>query len=488
MAKKKPAAKPTEAEESKAIDAAEADGKAAAKTKPKEKAKEKEASAAKSPSTPKAAAKAKVAPAKGKAKKPKAEVAAEEEPEAESAAESKRAKPKRFLEAPPPALPLVDDVLAKYDRRLPEKLVSQLKTKLAPLKGKLSEAQMAKVVEETYTSYIKALIEPGEAAGTVAAQSVGEPGTQMTLRTFHYAGVRELNVTLGLPRLIEIVDARRVPSTPTMTIFLDDEHKHDLSKAKDIASNIETVTIENVAKSIGYEMLNNFTIEVDAEMCEDKNIDLGYIAKSIEKLKIPGKVSTDGNNITVEPETTDRDKIKRIRERIMDLRLKGIKGIKRVVIEKKGDEYLLRTDGSNLAHVIENVKGIDKTKVYTNNVSEIAEVLGIEAARSAIIREAFEVLDQQGLDVDVRHVILVADLMTSTGKIRQIGRHGVSGEKSSVLARAAFEVTVKHLLDAAAHGEEDSLEGVTENVIVGQPIPLGTGIVELFMRFSKEGI
>lgn len=132
------------------------------------------------------------------------------------------------------------------------------------------------------------------------------------------------------------------------------------------------------------------------------------------------------------------------------------------------------------------IKGIDPNRVYTNNVSEIAEVLGIEAARAAIIKEAFQVLDQQGLDVDMRHVILIADLMTSTGRIRQIGRHGVSGEKSSVLARAAFEVTVKHLLDAAAHGEEDPLEGVTENVIVGQPIPLGTGIVELFMRFSNQ--
>jgi len=170
---------------------------------------------------------------------------------------------------------------------------------------------------------------------------------------------------------------------------------------------------------------------------------------------------------------------------MLALKLKGIKGIKRVLIQKENDEYILHTDGSNLLEILK-IKGIDPYRIYTNNISEIADVLGIEAARAAIIREAFQVLDQQGLDVDVRHVILVADLMTSTGRIRQIGRHGVSGEKSSVLARAAFEVTVKHLLDAASHGEEDALEGVTENVIVGQPIPLGTGIVELFMRFSKE--
>jgi len=377
---------------------------------------------------------------------------------------------------------ILDSLLAKYN--LPENLVVQLKEKTSGLD--LSAEQLARIVEEVNSAYVKALIEPGEAAGTVAAQSVGEPGTQMTLRTFHYAGVRELNVTLGLPRLIEIVDARRIPSTPTMTIYLDEEHRGSLEKAKEVVARIERIAVENVARSIEYDMINSsFIVEIDAEVAEDKGLDLDFIAKSIEKLKV-GKVSIEGNSIVISPETTAPEKIKRLRERILDLRLKGIKGIKRVVIQKEDNEYVLHTDGSNLAQVL-GIKGIDTTRIYTNNISEIAEILGIEAARNAIIREAFQVLDQQGLDVDIRHVILVADLMTSTGKIRQIGRHGVSGEKSSVLARAAFEVTVKHLLDAAAHGEEDALEGVTENVIVGQPVPLGTGIVELFMRFSKEG-
>ncbi len=226
----------------------------------------------------------------------------------------------------------------------------------------------------------------------------------------------------------------------------------------------------------------SFIVELDEEILQDKDLDTDFVKKAIEKLKI-GKVEVEGASLIISPEITAQDKIKRLRERILTLRLKGIKGIKRVLIQKENDEYVLHTDGSNLSEVLK-IKGIDMMRVYTNNISEIAEVLGIEAARNAIIKEAFQVLDQQGLDVDVRHVILVADLMTSTGRIRQIGRHGISGEKSSVLARAAFEVTVKHLLDAAAHGEEDALEGVTENVIVGQPIPLGTGLVELFMRFS----
>ncbi len=420
-------------------------------------------------------------PKKAKAKKEGGVAAEEPEKEASAAAEpappADQATPQMRSNGE-----VLDSLLAKYS--LPENLVSQLKEKTSGLG--LTAEQLERIVDEVNAAYIKALIEPGEAAGTVAAQSVGEPGTQMTLRTFHYAGVRELNVTLGLPRLIEIVDARRMPSTPTMTIYLDEEHRGSLEKAKEVVARIERIAVENVAKSIEYDMINSsFIVEIDTEVSEDKGLDLDFIAKSIEKLKV-GRVSVEGNSIIITPETTAPEKIKRLRERILDLRLKGIKGIKRVVIQKEDNEYVLHTDGSNLAQVL-GIKGIDTTRIYTNNISEIAEVLGIEAARNAIIREAFQVLDQQGLDVDIRHVILVADLMTSTGKIRQIGRHGVSGEKSSVLARAAFEVTVKHLLDAAAHGEEDALEGVTENVIVGQPVPLGTGIVELFMRFSKEG-
>jgi len=375
----------------------------------------------------------------------------------------------------------VDLALEEYRNVLTEQLIEQLREKLA--KAKLTESQIKKVIEETYRSYMKAQIEPGEAAGTVAAQSVGEPGTQMTLRTFHYAGVRELNVTLGLPRLIEIVDARRIPSTPTMTVYLDEEHKSSLEKAKEVVTRIERIVVENIAKSIEYDMVNaSFIVDLDDEILQDKDLETDFVKKSIEKLKI-GRVEVEGSSLIISPEVTAQDKIKRLRERILTLRLKGVKGIKRVLIQKENEEYVLHTDGSNLSEVLK-IKGIDTTRVYTNNISEIAEVLGIEAARNAIIKEAFQVLDQQGLDVDVRHVILVADLMTSTGRIRQIGRHGISGEKSSVLARAAFEVTVKHLLDAASHGEEDALEGVTENVIVGQPIPLGTGLVELFMRFS----
>ena len=381
--------------------------------------------------------------------------------------------------------------LSKYKDKMPKSLLNELEEKLSKLD--ITEKECKKIIEEVYRAYSKALVEPGEAVGTVAAQSIGEPGTQMTLRTFHYAGVRELNVTLGLPRLIEIVDARRTPSTPMMTIYLDEEHRYDKEKAREVAKVLETITIENVAKSVELDFLtSSILIILDEKVLKDKDISPEVVVKALEKQKF-GEVQLEGKNvIRITAPTSDVNALQKLREKVMSFKLRGIKGINRVVIQREGDEYVLYTDGSNLRGVLEAVergelKGIDVARIMTNNIHEIAEVLGIEAARAAIIRESMKVLEEQGLDVDIRHVMLVADLMTCTGRVRQIGRHGVSGEKESVLARAAFEVTVKHLLEASARGEEDHLQGVTENVIVGQPIPLGTGLVELFATAGLGG-
>ncbi|MCD6114656.1 MAG: DNA-directed RNA polymerase subunit A'' [Thermoprotei archaeon] len=378
---------------------------------------------------------------------------------------------------------ILEKKLKEIEHILPQTIIDELKEKLKNLD--IDEEKLNKIIDEVIREYRYVIVDPGEAVGTVAAQSIGEPSTQMTLRTFHYAGVRELNVTLGLPRLIEIVDARREPSTPIMTVYLDEEHRYDKNKAIEIARKIEYTTIENVAKTVDIDLFTNSIITVlDKEMMKDKGVSVEQIIKVLEKLKL-GKIHVEGEQIRVEipEETATISKLNKIREKIINAKIKGIKGIKRAIIQKKGDEYVIMTDGSNFAGVL-NVKGVDYRRTVTNDIHEIEEVLGIEAARAAIVNEIMGVLEDQGLDVDIRHILLVADIMTRTGRVRQVGRHGVSGEKPSVLARAAFEVTVKHLLEGAARGEIDELKGVTENVIVGQIIPLGTGMVELLMKPS----
>jgi DNA-directed RNA polymerase subunit A" len=199
-----------------------------------------------------------------------------------------------------------------------------------------------------------------------------------------------------------------------------------------------------------------------------------------ERLKEETGLSVDrkDNLLVMAPEEPSYRELLQLVEKIKRICLKGVEGIKRVVIRKESDEYVLYTEGSSLKKVTQ-FDGVDPTRIKTNNINEIGEVLGIEAARNAIINEATDTLREQGLSVDVRHIMLVSDIMTVDGDVKQIGRHGVSGEKASVLARAAFEVTVNHILDAAIRGDVDDLKGVTENVIVGQPIQLGTGDVKL---------
>jgi DNA-directed RNA polymerase subunit A" len=365
------------------------------------------------------------------------------------------------------------------------------------VKHDLSDSELAAIVDDCVRTYLHSLVDPGEPVGTVAAQSIGEPGTQMTLRTFHFAGVRELNVTLGLPRLIELVDAKRVPETPMMEIHLSEEFKYDEAKAREVARKIELTTLETVTKSADIDLSEmKLFIELDPEMLYDKGVTPDEVVKVLSKGKLlAGKVSASEENpylIVVEIPRSYSDVIKaqKLRDRLLKVKIKGLKDIKKVILQKRKDQetgreyYVLITSGSNLDAVL-RVGGVDPRKVRTNSIHEIEEVLGIEAAREALIREIKNTLNEQGLDVDLRHVMLVADMMTRSGSVRPIGRHGVVGEKPSILARAAFEVTVKNLFDASIRGETDQIVGVTENVIIGQLAPIGTALVELKMNPTK---
>ncbi|AFK50944.1 DNA-directed RNA polymerase subunit A' [Thermogladius calderae 1633] len=373
--------------------------------------------------------------------------------------------------------------------RVSENVVEELEKKLVEVYEKygLYEEEVDAILGEVAKRYESSLVEPGEPVGTVAAQSLGEPSTQMTLRVFHYAGVREFNVTLGLPRLIEIVDARKRPETPIMEIYLEEEYKNSEEKAKEIARRIESTLIENVAESIVINPYEGAIIKLDPEMLEDKGVKISDVVAVLEALNI-GEIEVDEENYTVRVELPeeymDYSKMEKIRQKIASARIKGVKGIKKVIIQKRGDEYVLIAEGSNLPEVM-RIKGVDWRKVYTNDIMEIERTLGIEAARAAIIREIKSILDDQGLDVDIRHIMLLADVMTWTGRVRQVGRMGVAGEKPSVLARATFEMTVQKLIEAAVSGEVDNLNGVPENIIIGQIIPVGTGLVELYATSSS---
>lgn len=374
-------------------------------------------------------------------------------------------------------------IMSEIDKLdIPVKIREDLK---GCVKGvKLTRKQLDEVVEKTKHAYEMAKVENCEAVGMVAAQSIGEPGTQMTMRTFHYAGVAEINVTLGLPRLIEIVDARREPSTPMMTIHLMKEISANRDAVKRLAWELEETTVSDVS-SISTNLAEmSIIVDVNEKQVMQRGMTMQDIGDKIGD-ESGNAVKIEGNRISLSPESPSYRDLLQLVEKVKSILLRGVKGINRVVIRKEDTEYVLYTQGSVLKKVIQ-FDGVDPARTKTNNINEIAEVLGIEAARNAIINEALDTLSEQGLTVDIRHIMLVADMMSIDGEVKQIGRHGISGEKASVLSRAAFEVTVNHLLDAAVAGEVDELTGVTENVIVGQPIQLGTGDIELVAISSSK--
>jgi DNA-directed RNA polymerase subunit A" len=371
---------------------------------------------------------------------------------------------------------------------LPEKTKRDLRKYLEG--REISEDQFDQIFANVLTEYKRTRIEPCEAVGVVAAQSIGEPGTQMTMRTFHYAGVAEINVTLGLPRLIEIMDARREPSTPTMAVYLLPGWAENRDRAREVSWQIEAAPLHEFGDiTIDMENMQVF-VALNKAVCDRRKISLEEVfeiaPRKIRERRHFRDFEAEGDvksaTLTFTPKNRESyQNLFQLSEHVRHVIAQGIDDIERVVVRKESGEYILYTEGSNLKDVFE-VEGVDTTRTRSNNISEISEVLGIEAGRSAIILEAQSTLNEQGISVDVRHLMLVADMMCMDGEVKQIGRHGIAGEKESVLSRAAFEVTVNHLLDAAIANETDELNGVTENVIVGQPIQLGTGDVKLIAK------
>jgi DNA-directed RNA polymerase subunit A" len=417
----------------------------------------------------------------------------------------KKSAPKAAAKAPPKDMvQRILDAARQEHVSLPPALVEGLKTKVQSLR--LSPADTSKILREVARRFGRAEVDAHESVGVIAAQSIGEPGTQMTLRTFHYAGVAEMNVTLGLPRLIELVDARRVPSTPMMTVHVDKKLKNDRETVEEIALRIEVTTVPDVA-AIGTVVEDlKVVVSPQAALMGKRGVKRAEIESALtENLDLrlfeirPGSGSGETRpfEIHLKEAGTSGAKTKSRREELVEempfkklliaseesaaIRIKGVIGIRRALIRREKDEYVIYTEGSNLDGVLE-IPGVDGVRTTTNSVFEIYRVYGVEAARAALIHETNRTLAEQGLGVDIRHLMLVADVMTNEGDIRAIGRHGISGKKTSVLARAAFEITAAHLLRAAIIGEVDELKGVAENIIVGQPITLGTGAVNLVYR------
>tara|TARA_Y100000310_G_scaffold93787_2_gene91320 strand:- start:77 stop:1219 length:1143 start_codon:yes stop_codon:yes gene_type:complete len=380
----------------------------------------------------------------------------------------------------------MEKLMNEYADKLPKKILEDMQAYLDK-KSNINQAKLKKILDNTVIEYQNAKIHAGESVGLISAESIGEPGTQMTLNTFHFAGVAEMNVTLGLPRIIEILDGRKSLQTPAMEIYL----KAPYSKGKDIkefALSIKETKLNDIALEFSISLIDSqIEVKLDKEAMKSLNISNSQVATSIGKQLKGFNVKDNKESIIVKSRSKEEslNEIYKAKEKIKDVHIKGIKGISQVLPVKRNDEYIIMTAGSNLAEVLQ-FEGADPHRVKTNNIFEIKEVLGIEAARQAIIDEVYKVIENQGFNVDIRHIMLVADTMCVSGELKGITRYGVVSEKASALARASFETPIKHIINAALINEEDKLGSVVENVMLNQAVPVGTGVPDLVMKQKSK--
>ena len=363
--------------------------------------------------------------------------------------------------------------------------------------AKLSHATLAAFVRSCLFKHKRAQTEPGHAVGAVGAQSIGEPGTQMTLKTFHFAGVAGMSITQGVPRIKEIINASTSISTPIISCEL--EIDDDVRTARIVKGRIEKTYVRDIAKYIATQWSENkstLDIKINHETIDKLHLDITPrdIAQAIinfKKLKIKAEdvqVLHSHVRLSIHAPTTSRNKIPKSQAKedhenfvrmtnatrlLPDVPVKGYPLATRAIIktDDKGKNVLL-VEGYGLQACM-NTLGVAGCRTKTNSVMETAQVLGIEAARTTIVSEINSVMGD--MDIDPRHMQLLADVMTYKGEVLGITRFGLAKMRDSVLQLASFEKTPDHLFEAAAKMKVDKIEGVSECIILGQTMRIGTG-------------
>ncbi len=375
-----------------------------------------------------------------------------------------------------------EQLFQEYGRKLPQKVLREIEESVP---AAISKEKLAKIMEETETLFRQSKVHAGECVGLVSAESIGEPGTQMTLDTFHFAGVSEMNVTTGLPRIIEIFDASKEIKTPMMEIHLDKSCR-DLESIRKFAATIKETTFGELIEEYAFNLFEqSLRIKLNKVLLDDFELSAKELVAIIKPKSKNFQASSTEEGITLSYKGKPEEikELYQLKEKLHTIKVKGVKGIRQVLPVKRGEEYIILTSGTNLKEILVR-KEVDAVQTTSNDIHEVYEVLGIEAARQAIINEVYKVIEAQGLNIDLRHIMLVADIMCTAGKVKGITRYGVVSEKASVLARASFETPIKHLINAALEGEVDPLASVVENVMINQPVPLGTGLPGLVTKMK----
>ncbi|CAL8105388.1 unnamed protein product [Calicophoron daubneyi] len=347
---------------------------------------------------------------------------------------------------------------------------------------RLTRTQLRIFLTRLKEKFERALIEPGTAVGALCGQSVGEPATQMTLKTFHFAGVASMNITQGVPRLREIINAAAKIKTPLITVTLTDPFSASLARQVKLA--IEPTRLADISLSLRQCLTPDdvyIAVKLDEKRMARRGITTARVASVVQQVKLRkiklSRVTYSKNFVYVYP--VDLNNLETAVKMLEDVVVKGIPGVARVVIQQDPQlGHRIFVEGAKLREVM-CVPGIIPEQTRSNNILEIEQALGVEAARRVVIEEMLAVMEGHGVEVNIRHVMLLADVMTNRGEVFGYQRTGMAKAKNSVLCLASFERTGDHLFEAAYHGQDDKLTGVTEGIILGNPTCLGTGMFDL---------
>ena len=380
----------------------------------------------------------------------------------------------------------------------PPSFTDSIRSFLNKLQPRLTAAQLHTFLSTCQIKYNKARIEPGTAVGALGAQSIGEPGTQMTLKTFHFAGVASMNVTLGVPRIKEIINASRIISTPIITapLLCDDS----VPSARIIKGRIEKTRLGDVTECMeevidDRDMYIVIRLDQDAIQALQLHTSIHSIQRAIIKtprlkinescvsVHIPNtlKIYFDGGS----QENYSRMQV--IKRALPNVIISGIPTVNRAVINDLGNRYNLLVEGYGLRQVM-STEGIIGTRCTSNHILEVQQTLGIEAARATISSEILYTMSKHGMTIDSRHVALLSDVMTFRGEVLGITRFGIAKMKDSVLMLASFERTTDHLFDAARYCKTDEIDGVSECIIMGIPMPIGTGAMRILQQVGMDQV
>lgn len=445
---------------------------------------------------------------------------------------------------------------------------------------RFNKKALSSLLEMIVLVYKRAIVAPGEMVGMIAAQSIGEPTTQMTLNTFHLAGVAaKSNVTRGVPRIEEILSLSENPKNPSITIYLKKDEETNKERARDLIPMIELTQMKEIVESVEICFDPN---DLNTNIDDDKNTMAQYyefermvdecmgISQTVTTTEQTTASATSGQQVSTDTKskwvirmTMDRESmldkkitmddvhftlknvfndeiscvysdynsdnlvfrmrlnrvmqsskkkgvptsldqsdeiyiLKNFQDNMLNnIVLRGVKNISNVLLRKitnslvkedgayvKKDTWVLDTVGTNLMSILA-LDYIDTTRTISNDIQEIYNVFGIEAARVAIFTELSEVLEFDSTYINYHHLSILCDRMTASSNMISISRHGTNNDDIGPIAKASFEETPEMFLKAARHAELDPMRGVSANVMCGQEGYFGTSSFQVLLDINK---